>query len=341
MTDEPTIPAVQALHLVELVKRWDVTAAELLRGASLNARDLRDPHRRVTVRELVALVERARGLTGEPALGVYFGLRMQVTSHGYLGFAAMAASTLGEAIALAARFAPMITGALSLRVTREGSTAALVIDEAADFGPARDAVLLALLVGLWRMGCALTGRELEGSADLAFPEPAYVARLKTALPAARFGRPNHRLVFDASTLEAPLLTADPAALELAREQCERAVEALAAEGRVAGRTRALIARPGGGFRTLDEVARAQGVSPRTLKRRLAAGGASYSALLDDARRERAEAMLRAEGSAIESVAEALGYSDAANFTRAFRRWTGVTPAAYRRAAALVGAGAAR
>jgi len=140
MTDEPTVPAVQALHLVELVKRWDVTAADLLRGASLNARDLRDPRRRLTVRELVALVERARALTGEPALGVYFGLRMQVTSHGYLGFAAM------------------ITGALTLRVAREGSEASLVIEEEADFGPARDAVLLALLVGLRRMGCALTGR---------------------------------------------------------------------------------------------------------------------------------------------------------------------------------------
>ncbi len=331
--DEPSIPAVQALHLVELARRWGVAPSELLRGLPFAARDLRDPARRVTVRELVALVERARALTGEPALGVYFGLRMQATSHGYLGFAAMAASTLGDALALAVEFAPMITAAFTLRLARAGGEAALALEEEADLGPARDAVLLALVVGLWRMGCALTGRELTGRAELAFAAPAYAARLRESLPEARFGGGANRLVFDAAALDLPLATADPAAHALAREQCERAVEALAAEVRVAGRTRALIPRGGGGFRSREEVARRQGLSVRTLERRLAEGGTSYRALRDDARRERAEALLRAGALTVDAVAEALGYSDAANFTRAFRRWTGATPAAWRRAAA--------
>ncbi|MFO0610864.1 MAG: AraC family transcriptional regulator ligand-binding domain-containing protein [Polyangiales bacterium] len=324
--DEPTIPAVQALHLADLARRWGVAEAALLHP--LTARELRDPSRRLTVRELAALVERARALTGEPALGVHFGLRMQATSHGYLGFAAMAASTLGEAIALAARFAPTVTTAFSLRLTRGATEASLALEEEADLGPARDAVVLALVVGLWRMGCALTGRELDGRAELALPEPAYVARLRGSLPAARFGAVTHRLVFDAATLDLPLTTADPAALALAQEQCERAAEALATKA--LARARALVPKAGGGFRTREEVARRLGLSVRTLERRLAEGGASYRALLEGARRERAEAMLRAGSQPVEAIAEALGYSDAANFTRAFRRWTGATPAAWRK-----------
>lgn len=328
--DEPSIPAVQALHLAELVRRWGVSPAALLRGIDLDEGELTDPNRRLTVGVLVPLVERARALTGEPGLGVYFGLRMQVASHGYLGFAAMTASTVGEALDLAVRFAPMLTTAFSLRLTRSGRNAALVLDEEADLGPARDAVLLALLVGIWRIGCTLTGRELGGHADLAIPEPPYFSRFRPIAPNVRFAQARNELVFDASALAFPLSTADPAALQLARDQCERAIQALGFEGRLVGRARAAIPKAGGGFRTLDEVAGKLGVSGRTLKRKLAIGGTSYSALLDEARLERARELLRADRRSIEEIAESLGYSDVANFTRAFRRWTGSTPAAERK-----------
>jgi AraC-like DNA-binding protein len=278
----------------------------------------------------VRLVERARALTGEPGLGMYFGLRMQVASHGYLGFAAMTASTVAEALDLAVRFAPMLTTAFSLRVRRSGESAALVVDEEVDLGAARDAILVALLIGLWRMGCALTGRELAGRAELAIPEPAYFARFRPVASSVRFGQPANQLVFDAAALDYPLASADPAALRLAREQCERALQALGFEGRIVARVRAAVPKAGGGFRSLDEVAAKLGMSSRTLKRKLATAGARYSSLLDAARLERAQELLRSDRRSIDEIAESLGYSDVANFTRAFRRWTGTTPAAHRR-----------
>src|SRR5580704_7670350 len=134
LLDEPHVAAVQALHLVELVQRWGVTSSQLLRGLDLDERELRDPSKKLGVSVLVPLVERARALTGEPGLGLYFGLRMQVASHGYLGFATMTASTVGEALDLATRFAPVITTALSLRLLRSGNVVSLVIEEEADLG---------------------------------------------------------------------------------------------------------------------------------------------------------------------------------------------------------------
>jgi AraC-like DNA-binding protein len=329
--DEPSIPAVQALHLVELARRWGVTSSALLRGSDLDEKALSDPAKRLSIGPLVRLVERARALTGEPGLGMYFGLRMQVASHGYLGFAAMTASTVGEALDLAVRFAPMLTTAFSLHLRRDAGRAALVVHEETELGDARDAVLLALLIGLWRMGCALTGRELAGRAELAIPEPPYFARFRPVAASVRFGQPANRLVFDAAALDYPLASADPAALQLAREQCERALQALGFEGSIVARVRAAIAKSGGGFRSLDEVAAKLGMSSRTLKRKLASGGGSYSSLLDGARLERAQELLRSDRKSMDQIAESLGYSDVANFTRAFRRWTGTTPAAHRKA----------
>jgi AraC-like DNA-binding protein len=77
-----------------------------------------------------------------------------------------------------------------------------------------------------------------------------------------------------------------------------------------------------------EVARGLGMSERTLKRKLAEQGTSYSELLDRERHSQAVELLRGAAS-IDDVAERLGYSDAANFTRAFRRWTGRSPRVHR------------
>lgn len=72
------------------------------------------------------------------------------------------------------------------------------------------------------------------------------------------------------------------------------------------------------------------VSTRTLKRRLAVAGTTFSDLLDDLRRERALLLVDDRALTLDQIAYRLGYSDVANFTRAFRRWTGATPAALRK-----------
>lgn len=327
---EPHIPAVHALHLAEVVARWEVSPKELFADLGLSEEALAEPNGRLAIPVVEKLVQRACGLTGEPGLGFYLGLKMRISAHGSLGFAAMTSGTVGEAIEVAVRFAPTRTNALALQLHVDGPTASLVLDERASLGTAREAIVFALLTGIAQLGETLTGRKLEGSADFAFPEPDYVRRFEPFLPGpVRFGQPSHRLVFAADVLEWPMVLHDPAARRLAREQCERELDALGEHGQLVGRVRTLLPRGDRGFRSLDEVAKVIHVSPRTLKRQLAARGTSYSSLLDELRRERATMLVRAGELTVDEVAFRLGYSDAANFIRAFRRWTGMTPKAFR------------
>jgi AraC-like DNA-binding protein len=327
---DPTVSAVHALHLAELVQRWGVSPGDLLEGVGLREEALTEPDARLPVPVLVRLIERARSLTGERALGVYLGLQTRVSAHGYLGFAAMTASTLREAIDLAVRFAPTRTTAFALRLHVEGAASGLLVEERADFGAARDAVLLSLMVGLAQVGNAITGRELPGRADFAFPEPDYWARVAGAVPTVRFGQPANQLVFDAALLDLSLTMSDRASLRLAQEQCERSLGALGDGGQLVARVRGLVTKKDGGARPLEDAAAQLHMSPRTLKRRLAEQGVTYSALAEGERRERALLLLRSPELSLDEVADRVGYSDVANFTRAFRRWTGKTPASYRR-----------
>jgi AraC-like DNA-binding protein len=124
--------------------------------------------------------------------------------------------------------------------------------------------------------------------------------------------------------------ADPATLRLARGECERALEALGFNTQIGGRVRrALVV--GDRFRSLEEVAAELHVSRRTLTRRLDAQGLSFSALVEGERRDRALALLSSPDVSLDDVTEHLGYSTVACFVGAFHRWTGATPAAYRRA----------
>jgi len=78
------------------------------------------------------------------------------------------------------------------------------------------------------------------------------------------------------------------------------------------------------------VARAARCSVRTVQRRLRGAGLTYSGLLDEVRLEIAARMLGEAGRKVRDIAFDLGYSDQANFTRAFRRWAGAPPSEYRR-----------
>lgn len=328
MSTEHSLPAIYMYYLAELVPRWGVEPAAILAGTGLAVRDLTEPDASLPIATIVDVVEKVRELTGEPALGFFLGMQMKISWHGYLGFAAMSSPTIGAALELGSKFVPTRTSALGLRLERGGDPVSLVIEERAPLGPARDAILIALVVGLWQVGNAMTGRTLTGSADLGFPRPAYYDPFAAGLDAAvRFDRPDTRLIFAAEILDLPLSMADPGALELARRACERELDEVTGESGVVGRVRALIAADVG--RTIDAAASDLGMSARTLKRRLADFETTYSALVADVKRELATELLRTDAS-VELIAERVGYADAQSFARAFRRWTGMAPTDYRR-----------
>jgi AraC-like DNA-binding protein len=327
-----TFRVAHILHLIEVIKRWNVSAQDLLEGTGLTLESLGEPRALLPVPTMVTILERARRLTGEPALGLYTGLHTRATLYGHLGFAVVSASTIREAIDLSLRYGPIVTTALSVRLRVERREASLIVDEHADFGSARDIVLISTMVSLWQVSCSLTGRELTTStAEFALPEPVYSAKLGMSGLRMRFDRPFHRLVFDARSLDLPYTMPDPVALKLAREQCQQELDAMGLNAGLPARVRGLIAKPGGGFRSLEEVAAALKRSARTLKRQLNAQGVTFSQLRERELSERAMVLLGSADLSLSEIAMRLGYSNVTNFERAFQRWTDSTPAEQRRA----------
>jgi AraC-like DNA-binding protein len=326
---EPTFPGVQLLHAINVAARWNVGADAILEGTALTVEALQDPALRVPLSQLVSLVTRIRRLTAEPALGVYLGLATRATLYGYLGFATMTAPSMRSALELAVRFASTVSPAFELQLHERGRYAELQLIERIDLREVRDVYLLATVIGLRTVASAMTGRPATGGIQLAMPRPQYAPRVHKAVPDVEFECAQTRLLFDAASLDLPYVQADPVAMRMFLEHCERLLDASAPTGQLGGRVRSVLRMHAPNVLSIDAAAKAVGMSARTLKRKLALEALSFRQLLDEELHSRALPLLRSD-LPLAQIAARLGYSNTANFERAFRRWTGQTPTAFRK-----------
>jgi AraC-like DNA-binding protein len=144
----------------------------------------------------------------------------------------------------------------------------------------------------------------------------------------RFGVEVNAIEFDRATIEQPLASADPALSSVIERHAEALLAARPEPAETtANRVRRLLgAMLGEGEVSLAGAASRLRMSERSLQRRLAAEGVSFDAVLDELRRDLALRYLADARLAIAEVAYLLGYSEPSAFHRAFKRWTGETPA---------------
>lgn len=327
---KPVVPVAYPRLLMELVQERGFSREQLLDGVAIAAGVLDQADTRLTPPQFAHIITNALYLTKEPALGYELGLREQITAHGFLGYAVMSCATLREAIQLGERFIRLRTIMISLNLREEGDAAVVEIVENYPFGPLRQFAFDSLMVSLARAGNFITGESFAaGEIWFDYPEPAYYAACRERLPPMHFARGAMQLRFRRELLDRPLVMADPVAARLAVDQCERELALVGEAPDLLPRIRAILLQHPGGFPDLGAVAARLSISERTLKRRLQQHGTSYQLLLDDVRKREAIRLLGHAAVALEQIARELGYTDPANFTRAFRKWTGEAPSAYR------------
>ncbi len=151
----------------------------------------------------------------------------------------------------------------------------------------------------------------------------------------RFGQPRHALIFASDALDRPLAERDPALFAYVREHLALMgdrLEALNAADGLAAVRAAIAHNAERADYSAEGLARRMGMSLRSLQRLATEHDTTVSALLAAARTANAQALLTDPRPSIDEVAETVGYADRRAFSRAFKRWTGQTPAAYRRSA---------
>jgi AraC-like DNA-binding protein len=323
-----TYPAIY----LDMAAARGVAAETVLQTAGLRANLLADPSGRVSPQEYVQLVKTVVLLTGDEGIGFDVGEHQPLTAHGSLGYALMCCSSVAEAVIVLQRFWHVRGRGIRMTSMQQGEWLIFEFKEEMAMDPAVRRVLFdAMMSGFYHsLRFALGETAHIGELWFDYVAPDYMSRYSHRLPPIRYQMPVSQLRVPISINQRRLLMANPEALALAIAQCERESVLLEqTQSDVLTNARNVLLLSEHGYPHPDELASRLYMSTRTLRRRLHMQGSSYQQLLDDARRRDALALLDKANLEIQKVAALLGYNNPANFTRAFKEWTGRTPSQYR------------
>jgi AraC-like DNA-binding protein len=314
---EPTTLSSWAAAVAAALRDRGVDAQVLLQQAGLDPALIDRPGARYPTRGMTRFWALAIAAT-EPALTLDVPDHVQPQTMHALGAALAASRSVEDALLRIARYSRLVSDAADIVLEIDTERIGVIYRPPAQAPPLADAAFEAFMASAARLAQQLTGTRCGGLQLCEFRHPAAA----DAAPyrryfgcAVRFGAARNRLLFDLATARAPLPGADE---YLTRFDAQPVAQRLREQ---------LIRRLPSGEPTRAALAAALHLTPRTLLRRLAAEGTNWKTLLNDVRRELALSYLRQNRSAAE-ITFLLGFADPANFTRAFRRWTGAPPRAW-------------
>ncbi len=323
------LPTNMLSHLVQVAREQQVDSTPWFRGMRLGAQEIDDPATRVSYRQASEVVSRAIAALARPDLGLVMGCRQDAGNFGLLGLAMKTASTFGEAVLLALTY--QRTTHAMLEIDTDASCPGEVALTAR--APAPMPLILPFLCEEIFSSSLMVARELVGDSfrplrlELSYAAPAYTDRYRELFQCElMFDRPRNAMVIDSAWMTLSFPSHNPVNARQVRELCRRQLEGTASsQGELTATVERFLRLHVRDNPPLATIASAMHMSERTLRRQLAADGVSFSRLHDRVRTERALELLQDVNLTISQVGIHIGFADAREFRRAFKRWTGHTP----------------
>jgi AraC-like DNA-binding protein len=319
-------PAQYALILIDLAQGRGCDARALVEGTTLADSGIAGMGARIRDADFARLAANALALTGDPALGMQLGLRLNLSAHAVLGQAFMTCRDLEQVMDLFMKYYHLLAPALQLDFRIGDERCTLTIVSRPMEIPPEFSYELVFAAVLNTLGGLLNRRDLPVRVELPYPPPGHSADYFEVFgPEVLFDCVQGRLSFPRSLLAMPLPSSNPALRALYEQECARLLADLREEDSVAERTLRLLRKLEGQYPQMPQIAAMLNFSPRTYRRRLEEENQSFQSLLDQVRAEHATRYLRNTRLPLSSIAYLLGFNDASNFRRAFRKWTGRSP----------------
>ncbi|MNQ64905.1 Urease operon transcriptional activator [compost metagenome] len=309
--------------------RQGVDHLPILRAAGIQPALLDEPRARVAPEQFTRLLQEL----WETLNDEYMGFGLQPSKRGTFAMmchAIIHCRTLEKALVRGALFYGLFPGAPRIQLERDGDFVWLTVDDATLWDP--DHFLVECLLVIWhRLGSWLIGQRIRlEEVTFSYAEPAHASEYELLFPNNRhFDAPRISLRFHARYLAMPLLQ-DERTLKHFLEHSPADLLARPDGGdSLISQIRRLLGRDCRTWPDLDAVAQHLHTSPQTLRRHLREEGSSFQELKDHLRRDLAIYHLGRDELSIQDIAEQLGFSEPSAFHRAFKKWTGLTPGAYR------------
>jgi AraC-like DNA-binding protein len=334
MTAAATITALVPHAVIAAAGRAGLDVAALCRNAGLEPGRPPVAGAHLDIERYYGMWDQIMAALGDPRFPVLAGAAFRIEDNELFGFLAMSCETLGEAFARTARYRVLYNQGARWELQRDAGATRLVwypwpgdrrragVRAAVEFG-------LVDMCSAARQLARLEIRPLEVTIAHAAPiDTAPLRRFFGVEP--RFGAKLDELVFAPDLLDTRIASYNSRLRDYFDEQCRELAARFTTDAPVTAQVRKdLMTSMDGGDPSVGAVARRLGMSGRSLQRRLSEEGHRFDALLDDVREEFAKRYLARGTVSASEVAYLVGFQSPTAFFRAFKRWTGQTPLAFR------------
>ncbi|EXF91177.1 AraC family transcriptional regulator [Pseudomonas fluorescens HK44] len=328
---EPTSLASWTRALRKQLDALGLDSNALCLQAGLDPQLMDDPNARYQLSATTRLWELAVEVSGDPAIGLRVSRFVSPTTFHALGYALVASGSLREVFERIVRYHQVISDALDLELTRgeDRYCFTLKVPEGSP-APAREAIdaFAAIYVRTCRNRL---GRDYAPLAVyLRRPEPVDPKQWHAVFRAPIFfAADEDRLEFSIEDFESHLDDANPELAEHNETVLKRALTQLRLltwERKVLDAIEAQLPE---GEPSAERIAETLHLSLRSLQRHLADEGCRFDTLLNECRENLALLHLRDPQCSLSEISYLLGFADTSSFSRAFKRWTGMTPGQFR------------
>lgn len=331
--DELIYPTYKIATLNQVLIELGMPPDKLLEGTSLTPEGILSNTTRISRRQVIQVYRQLVAITTDPAIGLIAGQRLGMTNYGIYGYAMISSASLREALLFSIKYHEMATPTVRMSLHDDHEDYAsfrfddlLRIDVLYSFNVEMQ---FSLIYSLFK---DMAGYDFRYSSVCAkFPQPAHADKYQQILECPAFFRQEHNeMRFDKAWLDKPLVRANPITASTARELCDQVLLEMRTHEGLAHQVYEVITEDIRQYSKIEAVAERLHMSARTLRRKLTQQDASYQQILMDVRRQLAVEFLRHTKFSSEEIAERLGFTDAANFRHAFKRWTNKTTGDYRK-----------
>ncbi|MCC8954182.1 AraC family transcriptional regulator [Bradyrhizobium sp. Pear77] len=311
-----------------------VAADAILRDVRIPLQDIHSPQARISLTQLITVCQNALRLSTDRNLPYRIGASIHVSTYGMYGYALLCCPDFRKAMEFAMRYHALAAPLATIDFREDKADARWVIEP--NLHAMGDSALcrfvtemqIGIHISLMRdiMGPTFAPSEIT----LTYPQASdfELPRNHIGCP-VRFDQPVNQIVFQSKWLDQLAGLGNKTTYPTIVALCDDLLGDLTLRIGIAGKIRTVLLRDIANPPTFEAIAKLLGVNERSLRRQLRQQGFSFRGLRDELRRQIALKYLRSTSLANEDIALALGFSDAANFRRAFHRWTNKAPSEIR------------
>lgn len=320
---------------IRLLAREFDDPATIAAGTGIAPAELAHYPHPITVAQHLRCITNALPLRPTPDWHLHWGKRMAENFHGAVTQAWLTAPTLGDGLDIFLKYMPSRIPYLDWRGRRDGDSFRCELTPRMNLGPVREMLIEIPLMVMHEYVRVVRHHPAHAARlELSHAPPPWHVRYAAWFDCpVEFERADNAFVIPLAWRAVANVDFDEGAWHAALARCEATLHAnveVDAATRVGQVLADLLAQPAiATLPSLASVAARMHLSPRTVIRRLRAQGTTYQAGLDTALKARATTLLADPANRVQDIAARLGYADAASFRKAFKRWFGTTPGAWR------------